>query len=278
MALTAIALVTAANLGKQVQLIVDGRSVAMRTFADNVYDLLDQADVSVGFGDTLYPSGQDDVVDGAQIIVRHGRPVTVTVDGRSITRMVTATDVAGALAEMAINHAGGRLSVPPEGALPASGLSVFTARRVYVVRGSVRRETVTTGATVGEVLKQEGVRLRRGDRVSPALSAFPKDGTVIRVVTAMPQHAIPIQAAVAKLNWAALAACESHGNPRAVNAGGPYYGLYQFNLAMWQAVGGTRTPNVWPAAEQTYRAQLLYQRVGGRWQGQWPHCGARLFS
>ena len=32
------------------------------------------------------------------------------------------------------------------------------------------------------------------------------------------------------LNWAALAKCESGGNPRAVNPAG-YYGLYQFSLA-----------------------------------------------
>lgn len=54
--------------------------------------------------------------------------------------------------------------------------------------------------------------------------------------------------------------------------------MYQFNLASWQAVGGAGTPVMWPAEEQTYRAQMLYQRVSGRWQGQWPHCGARLFG
>lgn len=280
-ALVAIALVIAANLGKEVQLVVDGKSVAVRTFAGSVYDLLEQADVSVGFGDTLFPSGQDELVDGAQIVVRHARPITLTVDGRTITRLVTATDVAGALDELSIRHAGGRLSVPRDGAVPASGLSVYTARRVYVVNGSAKRAAVTTGGSVAEVLRQEGVRLRRGDRVSPALGSFPKEGTVIRVVPAgpaAPPHVMPVRPAVARLNWAALAACESHGNPRAVNPSGPYFGMYQFNLAMWRAVGGTRTPNAWPAAEQTYRAQLLYQRVSGRWQGQWPHCGARLFS
>ena len=30
------------------------------------------------------------------------------------------------------------------------------------------------------------------------------------------------------LNWAALADCESGGNPQAYNPAGPYYGLYQF--------------------------------------------------
>lgn len=275
------ALVAIANLGKSVQLDIDGRTVAVRTFADSVYDLLDQADVSVGFRDYLHPSGQDELTDGTKIVVRHARAITVTVDGRQLSGLVTADDVGGALAELEINHAGGRLSLPPASIVPATGLSVFTARRVHLLVGEARRTAITTGGTVREVLDQQGVRLRRGDRVVPALDSFPRDGAVIRVIPAgpaLPPHPIAVQAEVSRLNWAALAACESHGNPRAYNAGGPYYGLYQFSQAMWVAVGGTRTATAWPAEEQTYRAQLLYQRVGGRWQAQWPHCGARLFS
>ncbi|WP_240487033.1 resuscitation-promoting factor [Actinomadura flavalba] len=79
------------------------------------------------------------------------------------------------------------------------------------------------------------------------------------------------------LNWAGLAKCESGGRPNAVNPAG-YYGLYQFSLPTWRSVGGSGLPSQAPAAEQTYRAQLLYKKVGGRWQGQWPHCGKFLFS
>jgi resuscitation-promoting factor RpfB len=77
------------------------------------------------------------------------------------------------------------------------------------------------------------------------------------------------------LNWAALADCESGGNPQAVNSAGPYYGLYQFSLSTWQAVGGTGLPTENSASEQTYRAQILYNRSGA---GQWPVCGRYLFT
>jgi resuscitation-promoting factor RpfB len=76
------------------------------------------------------------------------------------------------------------------------------------------------------------------------------------------------------LNWAALADCESSGNPQAVNPAG-YYGLYQFSLSTWESVGGSGNPTDNSSAEQTYRAKLLYQRSGA---GQWPVCGSRLFS
>jgi resuscitation-promoting factor RpfB len=77
------------------------------------------------------------------------------------------------------------------------------------------------------------------------------------------------------LNWAALAACESGGRPDAVSASGTYRGMYQFSQSTWNSVGGSGDPAAASAQEQTYRAQLLYQRSGA---GQWPHCGPRLFS
>lgn len=73
--------------------------------------------------------------------------------------------------------------------------------------------------------------------------------------------------------WAALAQCESGGNPRAVSSNGLYYGLYQFSLSTWQSVGGSGLPSEASAAEQTQRAQALQARSG--W-GQWPYCSAKL--
>lgn len=72
--------------------------------------------------------------------------------------------------------------------------------------------------------------------------------------------------------WAALARCESGGNP-ATNTGNGYYGLYQFSLPTWRAMGGSGLPSEASAAEQTQRAQALQARSG--W-GQWPACARSL--
>jgi uncharacterized protein YabE (DUF348 family) len=77
------------------------------------------------------------------------------------------------------------------------------------------------------------------------------------------------------LNWAALAKCESGGRPNAVSGTGKYRGMYQFSQGTWSSVGGSGDPAAASAAEQTLRAQKLYQRSGA---GQWPHCGSRLFG
>jgi len=95
--------------------------------------------------------------------------------------------------------------------------------------------------------------------------------TTTRPPATGPQH----RPSADNLNWAALAQCESGGNPRAIGGGGAYRGLYQFMMSTWQSVGGVGDPINASAGEQTYRAQLLYRRSGA---GQWPRCGSRLFT
>jgi hypothetical protein len=67
-----------------------------------------------------------------------------------------------------------------------------------------------------------------------------------------------------------IAACESGGDPTAVSSDGTYRGLYQFDLGTWESVGGHGDPIEASAAEQSYRAALLYSRSGS---SPWPVCG-----
>jgi soluble lytic murein transglycosylase-like protein len=76
---------------------------------------------------------------------------------------------------------------------------------------------------------------------------------------------IPIPEALA-----AIAQCESHGNPRAVSASGTYRGKYQFSFHTWGTVGGEGDPAQASETEQDRRAAMLYRRDG---LGQWPVCG-----
>jgi len=73
--------------------------------------------------------------------------------------------------------------------------------------------------------------------------------------------------------WAALAQCESSGNPSVVSSNGLYHGLYQFSVGTWQSLGGVGLPSQASAEEQTRLAQALQARSG--W-GQWPHCSSKL--
>ena len=67
-----------------------------------------------------------------------------------------------------------------------------------------------------------------------------------------------------------IASCESGGNPEAISSGGTYRGKYQFDQGTWESVGGSGDPAAAPAAEQDYRAALLYSQSGS---SPWPICG-----
>ena len=58
-----------------------------------------------------------------------------------------------------------------------------------------------------------------------------------------------------------IAACESGGNPRAVNPN-VHYGKYQFDLQTWGSVGGSGNPANASEAEQDKRAAMLYAQRG----------------
>lgn len=94
------------------------------------------------------------------------------------------------------------------------------------------------------------------------------------VVVAQQQTTSAAPSSATNLNWSALAACESSGNPQAVSSGG-YMGLYQFDQRTWESVGGSGSPLNASSAEQTLRAQILYSQRGS---SPWPVCGSRLFS
>ncbi len=78
-----------------------------------------------------------------------------------------------------------------------------------------------------------------------------------------PNVAIPPQ-------LAAIAKCESGGNPKAISPGGTYRGKYQFSFSTWASVGGKGDPAAASETEQDRRAAILY-RTGG--PGHWPVCG-----
>ena len=68
----------------------------------------------------------------------------------------------------------------------------------------------------------------------------------------------------------AIAACESGGNPGAVDASGTYRGKYQFDMQTWASIGGSGDPAAASEAEQDARAAQLYAQSGST---PWPVCG-----
>lgn len=142
------------------------------------------------------------------------------------------------------------------------------------VRTLVERITTVDGVESARVTLTDAVTQAPVDEV---LSVGTKTRPVVVKTPSAPSTGSPVTAggSADSLNWAALAKCESGGNPTIVSSTGKYHGLYQFSVSTWQAVGGAGLPSQASADEQTARAKMLYNRSGA---GQWPHCGKYLFS
>ncbi|GGT22489.1 hypothetical protein GCM10010271_27370 [Streptomyces kurssanovii] len=334
---------------KAVRLTVDGVPRTLHTFADDVSELLEDEGLDLRAHDSVAPGPEADLDSGDEITVRHGRPLRLTLDGRSGEVWTTATTVEAALRELGVRAEGAYLSVPRSTPIPRSGLvlDVRTERAVTFLADGRERTIRTNAATVGEALGEAGIVLRGQDTTSVPTGGFPGDGqtvTVTRITRGREVREEPIDFTVEKtldpelftgtevvvrqgrpgvrrvtyalrtvdgvrqkprrtatdvvrepvteqvkvgtrqppssvsgadgLNWAALAQCESGGRPDAVDPSGTYGGLYQFDTATWQSLGGTGRPQDATAEEQTYRAKKLYVQRGA---SPWPHCGRRLY-
>ena len=135
------------------------------------------------------------------------------------------------------------------------------------------QKTVTQEGVAGEQVATVRLTVVDGVQTREVLSTAVSREPVTEQVTVGTKPRPANTPAADGLNWAALARCESGGRADAVSSNGLYHGLYQFSVGTWQAVGGSGVPSAASADEQTYRAQLLYNKSG---RGQWPHCGKYL--
>ena len=237
---------------------------------------------------------------GLDLSISTPKTVRITADGSTRSITTTAATVSGVLSEQGIRFDGNDLVSPRPSSAVTDGLAVAIVRVSHrtsqvvepVPFGTTRRASAALYAGQTRVVSagKAGTRTAVYDVVvaggkvtskkllSATVSSVPVQrvvevGTRKRPVTTSTGSGGNVGGGVDGLNWAALARCESGGNPRAVNPAG-YYGLYQFSLATWHSVGGASSPLDASPAEQLYRAKLLYKRGGA---GQWG-CGAHLFD
>ncbi len=279
----------AVRFGRLITATVDGRQRKAWVTAINVQEALDQLgvrnlDAFVSVSRSL-PIGRQ----GLAFAVRLPHSVTVDIEGKRHKISTTGATVADALLQADIPLTDKDLVFPSRDAYPKDGdvIKIFKIKGKVVAKvvaipydtKHVDDDTVFVGdSRVGEPGKNGSRKVtyefvkRNGEWVTKR--------TLFAEVVRKPVDRIikvgikpwPTTGAE-NLNWKALAACESNGNPRAVNPNG-HYGLYQFSLSTWQTVGGTGNPVNASPEEQTYRAQVLYVRAGS---SQWS-CGSHLFD
>ncbi len=276
---------------RPLKLSIDGVEQEVYVTALSVDEALEQLGLR-GDGLVLSASRSERLpLDGMSLKVITPKDVVLAVDGAERPVTTTAATAAALLAEQGIalsetDRANVDLNQPltsqmrvqvfrvqvsdvsesvtlPFERVETQNPEAFVGEKTVTVKGADGRQTVTYRITVTDGV--ETARETLGTTVDKA--------PVTEQVTVGTKPRPTNSPAADGLDWAALARCESGGRPNAVSGTGKYHGLYQFSVATWQAVGGTGLPSQASADEQTYRAQLLYNKSGA---GQWPHCGKNL--
>src|SRR3954465_8663113 len=161
-------------MDKTVRLDVDGHTIAVRTFASDVSGVLRKAHVPLQAHDTVAPDLSAPVRDGSRVVGRHGRPLTLQIDGQQRQVWVTALSVDDALDQLGLRADGEWMSVSRSRTIPRQGLSLALRlpQQVTVLVDGRRISTLTTAPDVTTLLADLQVRLRPLDHVSVPLTAY----------------------------------------------------------------------------------------------------------
>ncbi|HEX5018593.1 MAG TPA: transglycosylase family protein [Actinomycetes bacterium] len=281
-----------------VKLNLKGVTSSVSTSADTVRQLLTEESVSFDKTDLVSPSLSSDVVNGMTVSWTPARRIVVKRDGDKTRHRVVGSTVQEVRQELSLPTATTRRYARFE-------TRRYTATRFYSANGRrlhaddiVRDDAVARVYDVRvafadghkrikpKVVKDRSKLVRSGSRrvykqgrAGKARVVFRKvflDGELDSKRVVESRTVRDPKRKVVRIgtgpNWVGLARCESGRNPNAVNPAG-FYGLYQFSLSTWHAVGGKGNPTDYGYWEQTKRAWILFKGSG---RSPWPVCGRYL--
>jgi resuscitation-promoting factor RpfB len=173
----------AVSVCKTVTLTVDGIAMRATTMKSRVIDIVQENGFAVDERDDLYPAGDVQVHDAANIVLRRSRPLQISLDGRDVKQVwTTASTVDEALAQLAMTDtapaAASRGSRVP---LAGMALPVVSAKTVQINDAGAIRMVHLPAPNVAGLLNAAGASLQESDQVVPSATAPIVDGMEIQV-------------------------------------------------------------------------------------------------
>jgi uncharacterized protein YabE (DUF348 family) len=177
-----LGLVAFVGNNKTVTLNVDGKVSSVQTFGGTVEQVVKSANVELHPADRVSPALGSNVENGSVINVNMAKAVKVSLDGAEKTVSTTAQDVAGLVTQLGVASSS-ELSVPKDAQLAVDGsfVAISTPKTISIIADGKAKKTTTTAASVGEVLKDAGIRLAAADRTSQPAHAPVVNNMVIKV-------------------------------------------------------------------------------------------------
>ncbi len=170
---------------KTITVTIDGQTSTVRTFGDNVSDVLAAKKITITGGDKLSPAPSATVEDGDSIAVSYAKPVTLAVDGTVTKHTVFERTVGEALDEFGVTPAAGAYVSDKRSAelsRKGSQIVVSTEKSLTVTADGKSSTVTTTAPTVAKVLEAANVTLDKDDEVNPGKAAFVKPDQKLKVV------------------------------------------------------------------------------------------------
>ncbi len=170
------------SVDKSVHLVVDGRASTVQTTAGSVGAVLSDRGYRLTSHDIVAPSASAHVKDGSRIVLRRGRLLHLSVDGKLTNVWTTAPTVAEALAQLGYTTSD-FVSVSRSRRLPLrpTDIAIRTPQLVTVVHDGKTEQVTTTDTTVGALLDDLGIPLDASDRVTPGPAAALEPGATVRI-------------------------------------------------------------------------------------------------
>jgi peptidoglycan hydrolase-like protein with peptidoglycan-binding domain len=152
---------------------------------------------------------------------------------------------------------------------PAAATSLAPGAQGAAVRALQQKLGVDADGSYGPMTRAAVKRFQRSNGLDADGVAGPATLAALGLAASATATASGDATSRAASRLAAIAQCESGGDPQAVSASGKYRGKYQFDRATWRALGGTGDPIDASEAEQDSRAGQL---LAARGSTPWPNC------
>jgi uncharacterized protein YabE (DUF348 family) len=168
-----------------VTLTVDGEPRTVHTTAATVEQLLAAEGLETSSRDLLVPGPDTELTDGSEVALAFARPVDLTLDGDERDVWTTALSVDALLDELGVRN-GAEVSVSRSAGIGRDGLAIEVRTpktvTIRVVDEKTDKQAVrVTALTVGEALRDAGIRLGSQGVVEPGRKAPVSDGDLLVV-------------------------------------------------------------------------------------------------
>lgn len=249
-------------LHKTVTLSVDGLPMTVSTMKSRVIDVVRENGFAVRDHDDLRPAANQPVHQSDTIVLRPGRPLQVSIDGRQSKQVwTTASTVDEALKQLSMSDAA-PAAASRASRLPLSGMALplVSPKNVHINDGGVASKRRLAAPNVGALLAAAGAPLEQDDKVMPPASTPVTEGmqiAVTRIRTQTITARMPLPASMVRIEDPTInmsrRIVEDPGTPGTQNV--------TFAVSI---VNGVITARRLVAHEIVTRARPSVQRIGAK--------------